>query len=190
MSSLSCSRLLCACAAVATLSPVLAQDTADPDAARKLYGEVAVADAHTRAINLGVTLPLGWRSQLWGGALSAHVDGYISQWRADSSDRPGRREALTQVALVPVLRLRFDEGRSPWFLEGGIGVSLTDSLYRLPRKVFSTRFNFADHLGIGRDFGPQRRHTLMLAWRHVSNADIKRPNPGEDFIQIRYAVSF
>lgn len=176
--------------ALSVLAPAGAQTAVDPDLARKAYAEAGFAQAHTRSLALGLNLPWDWEGRLLGGRLTAHWDAYLSQWRTDSAGHAGQRESLTQAALVPVLRLRFDEGRSPWFIEGGIGVSVMDVRYRIPGKAFSTRFNFADHQSIGLSFGPQRRHELVLSVKHVSNAGIKKPNPGEDFIQIRYAVAF
>ena len=99
-------------------------------------------------------------------------------------------EDLTHLALVPTFRLRFDEGRSPWFAEGGIGISLMDARYITPTKEFSTRFNFADRIAIGRSFGLRGEHEVALQLQHVSNAGIKEPNPGENFLQLRYGVAF
>ncbi len=36
----------------------------------------------------------------------------------------------------------------------------------------------------------ERRHALVLRIQHVSNAGIKRPTPGENFLQLRYQASF
>lgn len=94
------------------------------------------------------------------------------------------------LGLVPLLRYRFGQGRSGWFIEAGIGVSLMDPIYRTSEKQFSTRFNFVDVAGVGRSFGSRRERELSLRIAHVSNADIKKPNPGENFLQLRYAVLF
>ena len=34
------------------------------------------------------------------------------------------------------------------------------------------------------------RHELALRLQHFSNAGIKHPNPGENFVQLRYAQGF
>jgi hypothetical protein len=67
---------------------------------------------------------------------------------------------------------------------------MTDKPYRTPAKEFGTRFNFVDTAGVGRSFGAQRKHELGLRLVHMSNAGIKEPNPGENFLQLRYAASF
>ena len=89
-----------------------------------------------------------------------------------------------------MLRLRPAGGSSPWFIEAGIGITVMDRLYRSQTKKFSTTFNFVDVAGIGRSFGADRRQELSLRLVHISNADIKSPNPGENFVQLRYAWMF
>ena len=59
-----------------------------------------------------------------------------------------------------------------------------------PSKTFSTRFNFASHLGVGVRLGAQQQHEWLLRVQHVSNAGLKKPNPGENFLQLRYALHF
>lgn len=187
-------RALPALLALALATPALAQQ---PDPARRhaesatVYLEAGWATHGTRSSALGVTWP--WSSfarPLWGGQLTGHWDAFVGRSRVDSRTVPGERYTLTQLALVPMLRLRFDEGRSPWFAQAGIGLSVTDTLYETPHKSFSTRVNFSDHLAMGRNFGGQREHEVVLGLRHVSNAGIEKPNPGEDFIRLRYARSF
>ena len=135
-----------------------------------------------------MTLPLWHIDAVTGGGV--HPIAYVSQWRLRSATPAGAHHSLTQLGLVPVLRLRLDEGRSPWFVEGGIGLSVTDTMYATPGKQFSTRFNFADHLGVGLSLGARRQHELALRLQHISNGDIKKPNPGEDFLQLRWGVAF
>ena len=57
-------------------------------------------------------------------------------------------------------------------------------------KRFTTTFNFVDVIGVGRSFGPSRTQELGLRLQHVSNAGIRVPNPGQNFVQLRYAASF
>ena len=97
---------------------------------------------------------------------------------------------MVQVGLVPLVRWRPDEGRSPWFVEGGIGLSWLDGDLRTPERTFSTRLNFSDNLGIGRSFGARGEQELSLRWQHTSNAGIRKPNPGQDLLLVRYAHAF
>ncbi len=90
--------------------------------------------------------------------------------------------------MTPVLRLF--PGGSRWFVEGGIGANLLLPIYQSESKRFSTSFNFGDHLAIGRIFGKDGGHEIALRFQHFSNAGIREPNPGENFLQIRYSRRF
>jgi hypothetical protein len=92
--------------------------------------------------------------------------------------------------LLPVLRYRFGEGGSDWFAQAGVGISVLDAAYQTSEKKFSANFNFQTVAAMGRSFGPERRHELSLRLAHTSNANIKTPNPGENFLQLRYAAMF
>jgi lipid A 3-O-deacylase len=120
--------------------------------------------------------------------LTAHTELMLNHLRAD--DFGGGSQGFTQVVVLPSLRMRLDQGRSPWFLELGIGASWMDKLYVTPKKTFSTQWNFYDMLGFGYSLDDQRRHELGLRWVHISNAGIKQPNPGQDFLQLRYVAHF
>ena len=115
------------------------------------------------------------------------TEAYVSHWNARGA---GGRRSFTQLGLTPMFRYRGDHGRSAWFVEAGIGISVIDPVYTTNAKQFSSRFNFVDVAGVGRSFGPQGQRELSLRVAHVSNCGIKSPNPGENFLQLRYAVLF
>jgi lipid A 3-O-deacylase len=46
--------------------------------------------------------------------------------------------------------------------------------------------HFADHLAVGRRFGEGLQPEVALRVQHFSSGGIHRPNPGEDFLQLRY----
>jgi lipid A 3-O-deacylase len=146
------------------------------------------AGERAQSVTVGAIWPWEWRRMARGGEWSAQTEVFVSHWRADAYD--GGSQGFTQVGITPMLRLRFDQGRSPWFVEGGIGLTLLDKEYRTPPRQFSTRFNFIDSIAVGRNFGTRGEHELSLRVVHVSNADIKKPNPGEDFLLLRYAMRF
>lgn len=158
-------------------------------ASPSLYIQGSQARSDTDALTIGATLPWkGWQRPLWGGQLTGYWDLYASRWSYDGL--AGQREHLSLIGLTPTLRLRMDEGRSAWFWEGGIGLTVADKRYEIPNRTFSTRANFASHLGLGVSLGEQRQHDLVLRVQHVSNAGIKKPNPGENFVQLRYGYHF
>jgi lipid A 3-O-deacylase len=120
--------------------------------------------------------------------LTAHTELMINSWHADAIG--GGHQSLTQLVLLPTLRMQLSRGASPWYIEVGVGASWLDQHFKTPDKDFSTRWNFYDVLGAGRTFGVQGRHELGVRWVHVSNAGIKKPNPGQDFLQLRYVARF
>lgn len=167
-----------------------AQDAESAGERRRVFIDGARAAGDVGLMSVGVQLPWKLRRPLLGGELTGHWDVHVAHWRAPDGTAATERQRWTQLALVPTLRLRFRGGESAWFMEGGIGLSVLDGHYVTRRKAFSTRFNFTDHQGIGFNFGAHRRHELMLLVRHVSNGGIRKPNPGEDFVQIRYGIVF
>jgi hypothetical protein len=85
-----------------------------------------------------------------------------------------------------VISYRFADGASPWFVEGGIGATVTSSVYRSTDKHFSTAFNFGDHVGLdtpsawrGERTGPaggaflERRHQASEPRRELRSAAVR-----------------
>ena len=138
--------------------------------------------------SVGLTWPWAWKSSLVGTEVSGLTEASVSHWSAPTA--VGGRRGFTQVALVPMFRFRPDQGRSQWFGEAGIGISAMDHHFVTTDKQFTTSFNFVDVLGVGRSFGASRAQEIGLRLQHVSNAGIKSPNPGQNFLQLRYATSF
>ena len=70
----------------------------------------------------------------------------------------------------------------------GVGANYIVPIFDSGEKRFSTKFNFGDHVAIGRSFGQHSEVSLRV--EHFSNAGIEHPNPGENFGQLRYAHRF
>lgn len=124
------------------------------------------------------------------GRFSSYGEISLSGWKYDGATGRDSPNGLYQLALTPVLRYRLDNGASPYFVEAGIGLTVTNHLYRSRNKRFSTAFQFGDHVGVGYDFGSHQQHEVVLRYEHDSNGSIKKPNPGQNFIQVRYAYWF
>ncbi len=150
------------------------------------YLQVGGGENGLAAVTAGAIWPLAWKPELLGTTFTTYVDGNASLWSVEGPG--GDRRSYGQLALVPYFRYTFDAGRSPWFVEGGIGVSVTNKLYRTSDKYFSTAFNFSDNLALGYALG--NGGELSLRVQHVSNGSIKKPNPGENFLQVRYAFTY
>jgi lipid A 3-O-deacylase len=139
------------------------------------------------AASLGLVWPWSWHHATASGVWSGYTEAYLSRWRAKAG---GGRADFDHVGVAPLLRYRGANGASPWFAEGGIGLIYMDRLFTTPDKRFSTRLNFADTLGIGRDFGERRQHEVTLRLTHFSNGGMKHPNPGENLLRLKYAYRF
>ena len=179
--------ILAACLIAAGMP--LAGHAADwrPDA---LTVKGGVGDSHATMIGAG----LRWDWDFWRlrrkSELTAHTEVMLNEWRAEKPDANGYRY-YTQLVLLPSLRMRLARGASPWFLEVGIGLSWMSHKLQTPDRQFGSEWNFYDVLGAGYTFGgPQGKHEVDLRLVHFSNAGLKDPNPGLNFVQVRYTREF
>lgn len=151
------------------------------------YGEgTNKTDASLRRIGL-------WWDWAWGRSEgSTSVSGYwefdIGHWK--SAEVGPNHDEVLEVGLAPVLRFRrtIPQAWRP-FLDLGVGIQwLSDT--RFGGKNISTSIQFSPRVGVGLEFGPQRRFELGYRLLHVSNASIATPNPGLDFHVLRLAYRF
>lgn len=120
--------------------------------------------------------------------LTAHTEFMVNHWRGNAIG--GGHQGVTQLVLLPSLRMRLARGASRWFIELGIGASWMDQEFETPRKRFGSQWNFYDMMGLGYNLDAEHRHELGFRWVHVSNAGLEHPNPGQDFLQLRYVRRF
>ena len=129
-------------------------------------------------------------SKRWFQGNGWHFGGYwdlsVARWERDPT--PDAPSSLTEIGLTPVFRLQADGLRGA-YLEGGIGAHLLSST-RLGDKRFGSTFQFGDHLGFGYRFGVRGAYDLSYRYQHLSNADIKNPNDGINFHQVRLQYWF
>ncbi len=145
--------------------------------------------AETHSLVAGVTRDWDSKWRLVPLLVGGYWEAALGRWR--TTGLPGHDTVwVTQFGITPVLRLRPGEGASPWFFEAGIGLNVLTPTYRRADKSFSTRLNFGDHLAVGRSLGAGGRHELALRIEHFSDGGVRRPNPGENFVQLRYAIRF
>ena len=175
-------------AALSSVSTAANAQFADMRARPALYLQGGLAEHDAKSVTLGATLPMRWQDQWAGYPVTAHWDMGLSIWNAERQ-YGGSRRNIAVLGLSPTLRLH-SKSVTPWFVEAGIGGYLSNQLYQSQDKRFSTAFNFGSHIGVGFFSGPQRENEWMLRVEHFSNASIKKPNPGENFIQLRYARHF
>lgn len=134
----------------------------------------------------GVTARWDWDSR-WFTAGEWVLGGYweaaLGHWRGDGD----RGETITTIGVTPVFRLqrRVANGAGTPFLELGAGVQFLSDRFMGDRE-FATRWNFGSHLGAGALFGGRDQYELSYRFQHISNADIKKPNPGINFHLVRF----
>ncbi|MGL4604574.1 MAG: acyloxyacyl hydrolase [Iodobacter sp.] len=131
---------------------------------------------------------VAWRSDLpWSwyesktGKLSSGIALGMGLWHGDEIN-------TGELFVTPALRYEWapaDNG-AQFFIEAGAGGHLFSRTDYAKRGAFSTAFQFGEQLGAGVRFGEKRDQDLTLLYQHHSNADIKTPNYGADFIVLRY----
>jgi lipid A 3-O-deacylase len=120
-----------------------------------------------------------WLGGQWEGTV-----GYIRNRARDDS--------LSNAGFSAALRLW---PYHPWwaharqFLEAGTGVNFFSETH-LGDKNISTSLQFGSFFGFGVRFGKGERYEIGYRQMHFSNADIKTPNPGMDFDELRLAYHF
>jgi hypothetical protein len=84
-----------------------------------------------------------------------------------------RDETTLDVGVAPVFRVV----RRSLYFEAALGLHLVGA-----RSGFSTRFQFAEHLGGGFSTG---KYTFGFHVQHLSNGGVDEPNPGINFVFVR-----
>ena len=91
------------------------------------------------------------------------------------------------LAVSPILRLPLTHiAQQPVELELGIGLSVLDDT-RFAGKDVSTHYQFEDRIGLSTSFGERQEYRVALLYLHYSNAGLKKPNPGLDFISLSFS---
>jgi hypothetical protein len=152
--------------------PARAVDSASFEAGR--------GEEHTDLWRIG----LQWRwDKRWleagGWHLGAYWDLQFGQWN--------NGQDITDFGLTPVFRYQRSSGEVIPYFEAAIGFHVLSDLRITRVRRFSTKFQFGDHLGAGVRFGP---HDVGVRIQHVSNGGIARPNPGINFLVLRYQLHF
>jgi hypothetical protein len=133
--------------------------------------EIGRGDDETNLLRIAVQERWGkdlWQGERWRAA--GYWDFMVGVW--DNADA-----STADIGVTPVLRFE----RERLYLEAAIGFHLVQRRISQHR-IFSTAFQFGDHIGIGLR---GRRYDLGIALQHLSNASVRRPNPGINFVLIR-----
>ena len=156
-----------------------------PDA---MYVQVG-AGKRVASATVGLTWDIPWRHENALGTWDAYLDLSLGHWRTSRHGAGPGHENTTRLGVTPVLRLQ-PKGWNRFFIEAGIGLNWIFPTYQNGNRQFSTAFNFGDHLAVGWLFGLADKQEVTLGVQHFSNAGIRHPNPGENFVQLRYVRRF
>ena len=121
-----------------------------------------------------------WDKRWWqrgGWHLGAYWDLQLGEWRN------GRD--VYDLSITPVFRYQRSSGDVIPYVEAAIGFHLLSDVSISRQRIFSTRFQYGDHVGVGAVIG---RHDLSVRLQHLSNGGIARPNPGINFLVLRYQL--
>ncbi|MGB4466688.1 MAG: acyloxyacyl hydrolase [Azovibrio sp.] len=128
------------------------------------------------------------KAPFWEGTLAGHpvdvsLEYSIGAVRAPDDGDSSR--TLGRIGLTPFARWRFASNTG---IEFGIGANVFSGTH-LGDKEISTAFQFSSALGLfhrleGSPWG------LGLRLTHYSNAGIKDPNPGQNYLQLRASYVF
>ena len=92
---------------------------------------------------------------------------------------------VQDIMAAPVLHYQYKNRQYPLFMEASIGATYISQTRWEIYHDLSSRLLFADRIGAGFLY---EKTEVSLNFYHISNADIKPPNPGADMYLLR--VSF
>jgi len=148
-----------------------------------------VADHDVKKLDLGLVWDPGW--QWWhfaGYHFTVVGEGHVAYWHL--TERGSSEPQIWEVGFTPVFRIIKDTGWFRPYIEAGVGVRLLSHVYLTPDRTMSSAFQFADMVGIGAQFGQHQNYLAGFRFQHLSNADIKTPNPGLNFSQVYLQYNF
>lgn len=154
---------------------------------------VAIEVGNGDGVDMGrVAVQWDWKKPLYQGR-DWHLGGYwdlgLGYWNAQNA-APGQNEDLVELGLTPVFRVQRDGGIFKGiYLEAAVGAHLLSKTSIAERRM-STAFLFGTHAGVGYRFGAKGAFDVSYRFQHLSNANIKKPNQGINFNQIRLQYHF
>ena len=138
----------------------------------------------------GVSVALGWGDErtsllrvgitnLWRQRQPAPAQWQLAgYWEIFAGLWSNTDESTAELGATPVFRLQ----RGQFYVEGAIGAHLVQTHISAQRS-FSTAFQFGTHAGVGIHSG---KYDFGLRIQHISNSSIKQPNPGINFVLVRF----
>lgn len=147
-----------------------------------------LGDHHIKKGDLAMVWDPGltwWHIGSWHFALVGEA--YLSYWHTNEGTV---HSSIGEFGMTPVLRFIQNSGRIRPYVEAGVGVRLLTHPRISDRFTVSSAFQFADMVGVGAQFGERQQYQAGFRFQHVSNASIKKPNPGINFTQLYLQCNF
>jgi hypothetical protein len=163
---------------VKALALALAFVCATPASAGELHAFFgrAAGGKDVDIVRLGYRLPLAPGAWWWPTHLQL---GASAWWVPDIQGTTHRHDANASAI--------WRAERSWGYFEGGFGPYLLSSTISNRSTSLPSELQFGSHLGAGLRLGS--RLTFGVALQHISNAGIKQPNGGIDFVQLTASFS-
>ncbi|OWT58396.1 acyloxyacyl hydrolase [Candidimonas nitroreducens] len=147
----------------------------------------AAADRHDiQKLDLGLVWDPGlnwWDTGDWHFSLVGEV--HLAYWHTH-----GAHPAIYEAGVAPMLRFIKDTGSVRPYVELGAGLRVLSHARVSDAYTLSSAFQFTEIIGVGAQFGRRQQYQVGLRYQHISNADIKQPNPGIDFTQLYVQYNF
>ena len=128
-------------------------------------------------------LTAAWQSDaLWQRELAGHRVDLSLEASAGRVFGPAGQPGgpLWHIGLTPFVRWWFSDATA---VEAGIGANLFSGTY-IGSKTISSSYQFGDSLGLYHRIA-STPWGVGVRFTHYSNADLKRPNPGQNYLQLR-----
>jgi lipid A 3-O-deacylase len=147
------------------------------------------ADHDVRKLDLGLVWDPGL--QWWhfaGFHFTVVGEFHAAYWKLNET--AASQPNIWEFGVTPVFRIIKDTGWIRPFFEAGVGVRGLTHVELTPDRTLSSAFQFADMVGVGAQFGDHQNYQAGFRFQHISNADIKRPDPGLNFTWVYVQYNF
>lgn len=141
----------------------------------------------------GISLKRDWEKKWFAEKdwyLSGYWEGGVGNWKGDEGSTGN--DSITTVSLTPVFRLQpqrpGENGILP-YIDFAVGIYILSDTTIGDRNL-STSFQFGSQIGVGFRFGKKQEFEIGYLFEHLSNASIKKPNPGINFLLLRLGYRF
>ncbi|MBW0149241.1 acyloxyacyl hydrolase [Marinobacter arenosus] len=118
----------------------------------------------------------------WLGTPTLFLEFSLNTWVEYRRDD----EAITSLALSPVMQWPLFGDHDSLFLEAGIGLALIDFI-QIAGHDLSSHFQFEDRIGLSWAYRRNQKASLSLNIFHYSNAGLKQPNQGLNLLVLGWS---